>query len=169
MTCDSQCDHAVGGTDILKSKMASASDSKRLMDWIGMLVIACLQNEVSIRRRRGLRDRDVPSLVGESVIVQPLIGEHAAEYDQPEGGIALHGIRRVGDVAEQGTPEFRLGGVWTEFHRSEGHGQSDDVPQGKDDSGRLKESGKEQRMDHGCDVTGGLRGELCMPEYFAAR
>jgi hypothetical protein len=35
------------------------------------------------------KERNVPSLVGEGMIIQPLIGKHAAEDDEAEGGDTL--------------------------------------------------------------------------------
>ena len=44
---------------------------------------------VSIRNVWSSNRRDSPSLVGERVVVQPFVGQHAAEEDEPEGHVVL--------------------------------------------------------------------------------
>jgi hypothetical protein len=49
----------------------------------------------------------VPGLVGEGMIVQPLVGQHASQNDQPEWGAGLHcfPVETFTNVSEESNPE----------------------------------------------------------------
>lgn len=85
---------------------------------------------------------DLPSLVGESVVIQPLVREHTSKDDEAERSTGLHLllILSVLSITEQsGSEADLLHLVSCEVNCVEEHRQSDDIPYCQEDCGGLKQ------------------------------
>ncbi len=100
---------------------------------------------------------DIPSLIRERVIIQPLVRQHASQKDQAEGRVSLNDIPIRPEMSfskQLGTEAHFFPVLRSQADGAEEYRQTYDVPQCQEDGGGLQKRREQHRVGRSREMAG---------------